>query len=79
MDLLPFILTVLYIVVSLLSPDVFPEEVVNLHVPLILGVLAILACIPNLKRSCLGKLVDTRLFLGLIVASTIAVAHSETS
>jgi putative inorganic carbon (HCO3(-)) transporter len=73
MDFLAFILTVLYVVTSLLSPEVFPDDIRELHVNLILGVLAILVCIPSFGKSRMGRLLDTRFFLGLLVASTIAV------
>ncbi|GAC1414638.1 MAG: hypothetical protein NVSMB62_00820 [Acidobacteriaceae bacterium] len=66
--------TLIYVAMSLLSPSVLPNEIVALHVNEILGVLAILACIISLGSSGIGRIPDTYLLMGLVVAVTLSIA-----
>lgn len=66
--------TMIYVAMSLLSPSVLPDAIVALHVNEILGVLAILACIISLGSSGIGKIPDTYLLAGLVVAVVLSIA-----
>lgn len=68
-----FVLTVLYVTLSLVSPGVLPAAIMSLHVNIILGVLAILACIPGVAKSRLALMPDVYLLLGLLMVSAIAM------
>ena len=75
-----FVLTLLYVAISLVSPAVFPTAISSLHVNIILGVLTIVALLPILQGSKLGSLPDTYLVLGILFAailSTIPLGFSS--
>lgn len=68
-----FVFTLLYVAFSLVSPGVLPDAIVSLHVNIILGVLAILACIPNIAKSRFASVTDSYLLLGLLFVSAISL------
>jgi O-antigen ligase len=68
-----FVLTVLYVTLSLVSPGVLPEGIMSLHVNIILGVLTILACIPSVAKSRIGFMPDLYLLLGMLTIGAIAM------
>jgi O-antigen ligase len=68
-----FVLTLLYIAITLLSPGVLPEAIWSLHVNLILGLLAILVMIPSLRTAKLGSFIETYCALGLLLATTLSI------
>jgi O-antigen ligase len=68
------IFTLLYVALSLLSPSVLPMAIVMLHVNIILGVLAILACIPQVASSRIGTIPETYLVLGLFFSAGLSIA-----
>jgi O-antigen ligase len=67
-----FVLTLLYIATSLLSPGVFPEGIVELHISVILGILVILTAVWGLPESRLVSLPDGYLAIGLLCATVIS-------
>ena len=69
-----FVLSLIYIAFSLLSPSVLPMEIVSLHVNVILGIAVILALLPTVMGSKIGRLPDTYLVLGLLIATAVSVA-----
>lgn len=68
-----FVLTLLYVAVSLLSPGAFSMAIASLHINIILGVLTILALIPELQGSKIGGLPATYLVLGLLFTAMLSV------
>lgn len=67
-----FVLTVLYLALSLLSPAVLPEAIWSLHVNIILGIATILVLLPQLGRVKLGNIPDTYFVLGLLFSAGIS-------
>ena len=68
-----FVLTLLYIAITLLSPMVLPQAIWSLHVSVIIGVLLILALIPSFGQSKLGSTPETYLALGLLIATSASI------
>ena len=68
-----FVLTLMYVAISLLSPGVLPEGMWSLHVNIILGIAAILALIPQLGQAKLNAIPDPVFVLGLIFASALSM------
>jgi putative inorganic carbon (hco3(-)) transporter len=68
-----FFLTLLYLALTLLSPAVLPEAITALHVNVIVGGLLILALLPKIGKSQLGRLPDLYLLLGLLSVSAIGL------
>jgi hypothetical protein len=68
-----FPVVVLYIVLSLMSPDALPTAIRDLHVNIILGLLAVAACLPGLGFSRISRLPDIYFLLSLLLASAIAI------
>ena len=68
-----FVLTLLYIATTLLSPGVFPQAIAALHINIILGILVILTSVPMLPESKLGSLPDNFLAFGLIAATVTSM------
>ena len=69
-----FVLTLFYIAFSLLSVDVLPDFLGEIHIIWILGVLLILGSIPGISRSGLLKLPNTYLVTGILFAATLSIA-----
>lgn len=68
-----FVLTLLYVAISLLSPAVLPTAIMAMHVNIILGVVTILAILPQVGQSRLGDLPDAYLLPGLLAAAVISM------
>jgi O-antigen ligase len=70
-----FVLTVLYVALSLLSPSVLPQAIWSLHVNIILGIATILALLPQLGAAKLKSIPDTYFVAGLLFAAALSTVH----
>lgn len=70
-----FVLLLLYVALSLLSPAVLPEAIWSLHVNIILGIATILALLPQLGSAKLSLLPDSYFVMALLVAASISTAR----
>jgi O-antigen ligase len=70
-----FVLTLIYVALSLLSPSVLPTAIVAMHVNIILGIATILVLLPRISGSGASKLPDTYLIIGLLFAAVLSVVH----
>jgi O-antigen ligase len=68
-----FVLTLIYIALTLLSPAVLPEAIWSLHVADILGVLTILSILPSIPGAKLGSIPETYLGIGLLIATSASI------
>lgn len=68
-----FVLTLIYVAFSLLSPAVLPEAIMALHVNIILGIATILVLIPQVAGAKLGDMPDSYLVAGLLFAAAVSV------
>ena len=67
-----FVLTLLYIATSLLSPGVFPGEIVALHISVILAILVMITAVWSLGDSKLLTLPDGYLAIGLLITTIMS-------
>jgi O-antigen ligase len=67
-----FALTLLYIALTLISPAVLPDAIINLHVMEILGGLVILSLLPSIPGARLGSTPETYIALGLLVSTAFS-------
>lgn len=70
-----FVLTVLYVALSLLSPSVLPQAIWSLHVNIILGIATILALLPQIGTAKLKSIPDTYFVAGLLFAAALSTLH----
>lgn len=70
-----FVLTVLYVALSLLSPSVLPKAIWSLHVNIILGIATILALLPQIGTAKLKSIPDTYFVAGLLFAAALSTIH----
>lgn len=68
-----FVFTLFYVALTLLSPAAFPEVITNLHVGQIFGVLTILAILPSIPEAKLGRIPETYIAFGLLIAASLSI------
>jgi len=68
-----FILTLLYIAISLLSPAVLPDFLQGIHILEILGGITILCCLPAIGSSKILEHPSTYLVTGVLLAATLSI------
>jgi O-antigen ligase len=67
-----YIFTLLYILVALVTPGIFPEAITDLHMAQILGWIVIVSCLATIGGAKLGTLPESYLVLGIVFAMAVS-------
>lgn len=74
--MIAFVLTLIYISISLLSPDVLPDALRDIHLLQIIAALALLSCLPELVQSRVFRMRDTYFVTAVLCAAFLSIVTS---
>jgi len=69
-----YVFTLLYILLTLITPGIFPQVLIDLHLAQILGWITIVSSLVVIGEAKLKTLPENTLVLGIAVAITVSVA-----